>query len=147
MCYKLVDQYQSTVPGNNTICTCGHSSKECDSLVYGCLIKSLQSLELFPKRAKASQVESSVTTFADKLRSLQCFAYPDRHDYDRDYYHGYSRDPLHSSCVFTLAFEEQTKAIIDVGLPQPILSLFKQVGRTETLSWCSRAPPERIKLT
>ena len=32
-------------------------------------------------------------------------------------------------------------------LLQPIISLFKQTGSTETLSRCSRTPPERIKLT
>ena len=32
-----------------------------------------------------------------------------------------------------------------VGLLQPIIALFKQIGSTETLSRCSRAPLERIK--
>ena len=32
-----------------------------------------------------------------------------------------------------------------VGLLQPIIALFKQIGSTETVSRCSRAPPERIK--
>ena len=34
-----------------------------------------------------------------------------------------------------------------VRLLQPIISLFKQIGSTETLSRCSRAPPKRITLT
>ena len=32
-----------------------------------------------------------------------------------------------------------------VGLLQPIIALFKQIGSTETVSPCSRAPPERKK--
>ena len=34
-----------------------------------------------------------------------------------------------------------------VELPQPIFSLFNQIGSTKTLSRCSRAPPKRILLT
>ena len=34
-----------------------------------------------------------------------------------------------------------------VGLLQPIIPLFKQIGSTEIMSRCSRAPPERKKLT
>lgn len=113
MCYKLVDRYESTAPGNDTICTCGQSSKECDSLVYGCLIRGLQSLELFPERAKASQVESSVIAFADKLRSLQCFAYPDRRIHNPCNFHDYDKNPSHSSCSFTFEIAEQIEAIID----------------------------------
>ena len=35
----------------------------------------------------------------------------------------------------------------EVRLPQPIISLFKQIGSTKTMSRCSHAPPERITLT
>lgn len=109
MCYKLVDQYESATAGGSTICTYGNSSEECESLVYGCLIKGLKSLKLFPKRATVSEVESSVVALADKLRSLKCFAYPgDR----KDPYYGYQGNGTsHSSCGFTLAFADQIKTI------------------------------------
>ena len=34
-----------------------------------------------------------------------------------------------------------------VRLPQPIISLFKQIKSTKTMSRCSRAPPKMIMLT
>ena len=123
-CYKLIDQYDGTTSGDTTICISSHSSKECDSLVYGCLIRGLQSLELFPERAKASQVESSVTAFADKLRSLQCFAYPDRRDYDRRYYHDINSNPSHLNCGFSLVFRDQIRAIVDQQEPSGVLEAY-----------------------
>lgn len=119
MCYKLVDQYEATTRGDTTMCTSGQPSEECDSLVYGCLIRGLQRLELLPERAKASQIESSVTDCADKLRSLKCFAYPDRH-YNRDYYNNCSSTQSHSTCIFTLAFADQIRAIIDGKEPSGV---------------------------
>lgn len=65
MCYKQVDQYESSA----LVCTQCEFSKECDSPTHGCLIKGLQSLGLYPKRATASEVEGSVTVLADALRS------------------------------------------------------------------------------
>ncbi|KAF6235845.1 hypothetical protein HO173_006040 [Letharia columbiana] len=122
MCYGLVDRYESTTlmaPEDTTICTRrGHSPNGCDSLVYGCLIKGLQSLKLFPKRAEASDVESSVMAFADKLRSLRCLEYP-----VPDNGHGYysNNGISHSRCGFTLAFANQIKAIIGQEEPSGVL--------------------------
>ena len=116
MCYKLVDQYQSTTlltPGDTTVCTRGGQfSQACDSLVYGCLIKGLKSLELFPKPAKASEVELSVMVFADSLRSLKCFTCPD--SFRRDHYY-------HSGCSFTHTFASQIGVIIGRKEPSGVL--------------------------
>lgn len=122
MCYGLVDRYESTTlmaPEDTTICTLrDQSPNECDSLVYGCLIKGLQSLKLFPKRAEASEVESSVMAFADKLRSLRCFEYPFPYNSHGYYNHnGIS----HSRCSFTLAFADQINAIIGQEEPSGVL--------------------------
>ena len=116
MCYKLVDKYQSTsvmAPGNTTICTSNQFGQPCDSLVYGCLIAGLQSLKLFPKRAEASEIESSVMALTDKLRSLKCFTFPDHH-YDR-----YSN--THSSCGFVKTVRDQIRVIIDQKEPSGVL--------------------------
>lgn len=113
MCYQCVDQYEST-NGDATVCKRGQSSKECDSLVYGCLIRGLRSLELFPEHAKAWQIEWSVTAFADKLHALRCFAYP----YN---YSGHHNNQSHSSCSFTLAFADQIEAILDQKEPSGVL--------------------------
>ena len=129
MCYKLVDQYQSTTsagPGGFTICKRSNSCLECDSLVYGCLIKGLQSLELFPERVKVSKIESSVNAFADKLRSLTCYVYPDNHHSNHRalYFHDeYDDDGVigHSSCTFTLAFAKEISSIIDRNEPSGVL--------------------------
>lgn len=127
MCYKLLDQYESSTlvaPGDTSICTCGQSSKECDTLVYGCLIKGLRSLKLFPERAKVNEVELSVVAFADKLRSLECFAYPVVLQND-PYGYRYGRHPMgqgsHSSCGFTLAFANHIKVIIGQEEPSGVL--------------------------
>lgn len=126
MCYKLVDQYQSTTsatPGDTTICNQDNSCLECDSLVYGCLIKGLQSLKLFPEHVKVYKVESSVTAFAEKLRSLTCFVYPDEYQsqkYNR--YNGYhDGETTHTSCSFTLAFTKQIEDIIIRKEPSGVL--------------------------
>lgn len=123
MCYKLLDRYESSTmgtPGSTTICTHGQSSQECDSLVYGLLIKCLQSLNLFPKRATASEVESSVVAFADKLRSLKCFTYPDGNP-NGPYYHYQGTWTSHASCDFTLAFAHQIQTIVSEEEPSGVL--------------------------
>ena len=115
MCYKLVDKYQSTsvmAPGNTTVCTSNQSGRPCDSLVYGCLIAGLQSLKLFPKRAEASEIESSVMALADKLRSLNCFTFPDNYDH-------YSHP--HSSCGFVKTIRDQIRVIINQKEPSGVL--------------------------
>lgn len=125
MCYKLVDQYESTTlmaPENTTVCTCAERRKECDSLVYGCLIRGLQSLKLFPKRAEASEIESSVMGLAGKLRSLNCFTYPDSYDND-PFSHGKYHDDRdsHSSCGFKNAVVDQIGVIIGQKEPSGVL--------------------------
>lgn len=133
MCYELVDQYQSTTsagPGETTtICKQDISCLECDSLVYGCLIKGLQSLELFPERVTVSKIESSVNAFAAKLRSLKCYVYPDnyhrqrsKHYYDDDDDEiSYSSQTSHSRCSFTFAFSEQISSLVDRKEPSGFL--------------------------
>lgn len=120
MCYKLVGQHEGAILGDTAICTRGQFSEECDSLTYGCLIRGLQGLELFPERAKACQIALSVTTFADQLRSLNCFTYSARCDHHRHYYAGHHNE-LHSSCSFALAFADQIQAIIDHKEPSGVL--------------------------
>ena len=118
MCYKLVDQYEST---DTYLCAQSQSRGECDSLVYGCLIKGLRSLNLSPKRAEVSEVEASVKVFADKLRSLTCYMFPrERGSYDQ-YYGSYKQDVYHDNCSFTLAFAKQIDNIIDRKEPSGVL--------------------------
>ena len=117
MCYKLVDQYESTTAN---LCTQSQSRGECDSLVYGCLIKGLRSLNLFPKRAEVSEVEASVMAFADKLRSLSCFVLPHGRSYDDGctYYDDYNG---HANCSFMLVFAKRIDSIIDRKKPSGVL--------------------------
>ena len=124
MCYELVDQYQSTTsagPGETTICKQDTSCLECDSLVYGCLIKGLQSLELFPERVTVSKIESSVNALADKLRSLKCYVYPDSYNGKRSRHYYDDGETTHSSCSFTFAFSEQIDSIINQKEPSGVL--------------------------
>ena len=108
MCYKLVEQYESTT---TYLCTQIQSRAECDSLVYGCLIKGLRSLNLSPKRAEVSEVGASVKAFADSLRSLACFVLP----------HSANRAASHINCKFTLTFANQIKSIVDQKEPSGVL--------------------------
>ena len=120
MCYKLVDRYESATlaRGSAPVCAQGFYREECDSLVYGCLIRGLQTLKLFPKRANVSEVESSVMTLADELRSLKCFTYfSERHSYHSQYSSGFS----HSHCGFKAAFAEQIEVITDQEEPSGVL--------------------------
>ena len=116
MCYKLVDQYESTTAN---LCTQSQSRGECDSLVYGCLIKGLRSLNLSPKRAEVSEIEASVTAFADKLRSLRCFVLPGGRSYDYDY--NYNDCNGHGNCSFIRVFAKQIDSIIDRKGPSGVL--------------------------
>ena len=125
MCYKLVDQYESTT---TSICTQGQSGLECDSLVYGCLIKGLRSLNLYPKRAEVSEVKQSVVAFDDSLRSLTCLVLPRglKRSHDSMYasykaYDSYNEDVHHSNCSFTLAFAKEISSIIDRKEPSGVL--------------------------
>ena len=118
MCYKLVDQYESTTAD---LCTQSQSRGECDSLVYGCLIKGLRSLNLSPKRAEVSEVEASVTAFADKLRSLSCFVLPGGRSYDYDYNCNYNDCNGHGNCSFTRVFAKQIDSIMDKKEPSGVL--------------------------
>ena len=111
MCYKLVDQYESTT---EYLCTQSQSRGECDSLVYGCLIKGLRSLKLPPKRAEVSEVKASVKAFADSLRSLTCFVLPRASK-------GYIQGGSHNNCNFTLAFAKQITSIVDQKEPSGVL--------------------------
>ena len=117
MCYKLVDQYESTT---TYLCTHNHSRGECDTLVYGCLIKGLRSLNLYPKRAEISEVKASVLAFADKLRSLICLVCPDKY-HSQKYSSFHDGETSHTSCSFTLAFAEQIESIIDRKEPSGVL--------------------------
>ena len=109
MCYNLVDHYELAT---TSICTQDQFGFECDSLVYGCLIKGLRSLNLFPKRTKVSEVKASVTAFADSLRSLTCFTLP-RVPYDQ---YGY-----HDHCSFTVGFAGQIENVIGQEEPSGVL--------------------------
>lgn len=110
MCYKLLDLYES----GTLVCTRAQSTRECDSLVYGCLIKGLQRLELLPRRVKASEIDSSVTVFAGDLRSLECFTYPEP-------YRNRQVDYSHLVCGFRDAFADQISAILGQEEPSGVL--------------------------
>ena len=71
-----------------------------------------------------SELELSVMALADKLRSLECFAYPDiyrKNSYD----YRFSGHPVsqgsHSSCGFALAFTNQIEVIIGQKEPSGVL--------------------------
>ena len=68
------------------------------------------------------------------------------HDIAQDFFeHGYDVTIVQRSSTYVMSSKAGLDVLLGglVGLPQPIFSLFKQIGSTETMFWCSRAPPER----
>lgn len=98
MSYDSVARYETSF-SNDSVCR-GHDNREqCDSLTYGCLIKGLRGLHLWPKRPDPATINMSVATLATKLGRLHCYALPG------------SVYPSHQSCTFTPQLKQKVDAM------------------------------------
>ena len=74
--------------------------------------------------ARACDGVQDQNSFADKLRSLKCYVYPeDYHDQRRRYWNDDDDgdEISHSSCSFTFAFSEKIESIIGQKEPSGVL--------------------------
>ncbi len=79
VCSKLVKSYES----DHILCRVHHdypwesisldTKRKCDTLVYGCLIKGLKRLGLWPGPIFPSDVHKSLAQLTKELRSMTCF--------------------------------------------------------------------------
>jgi hypothetical protein len=77
---------------NKTRCTQREHHKECDAIVYGSLLISLQSISLWPQK-KPEEIHMSVNQLVLKLRSVETIKMP---VYPK--YGSYDAPPDHGKC-------------------------------------------------
>ena len=160
------DDYVPNLPGklfqqerfdHNLFVMTGHNQDEASLFIDNPLITNEPSYAAF--------LESLITPLANNATALNFITqtlYPPIFDGSQGYTNQTERNNLTFSDAFvcnarfmdqasfvpeTYAYEFSVPPAVQFVLPQPNFSLFNQIGSTETLSRCSRAPPERIKLT
>jgi hypothetical protein len=77
---------------NKTRCTQREYGKECDAIVYGSLLISLQSISLWPQK-KPEEIHMSVNQLVLKLRSVKTIKLPVYAEYRL-----YDAPPDHGEC-------------------------------------------------
>ena len=115
-CSKLVESYES----NGVLCQAKfdvkddfqefrQQIKQCDTLVYGCLIKGLRTLHLWPGPILPTEVHKSLKTLTNELRSMACFVL--------------GGGTAHAKCVFTKKLAKELETIelnIPSGVDDPL---------------------------
>ena len=87
-CSKLVGRYES----DRMLCQANllhGAGRQCDTLVYGCLIKGLKKLRLWPGPISPGDVHVSLTQLVGYLNSMTCLVLDG------------NRENAHARCVFT----------------------------------------------
>lgn len=113
-CSKLVEKYESDHILCQAITHFGPSlpletKRQCDTLVYGCLIKGLKKLGLWPGPIFPSDVHRSITKLMLDLRSMTCFML--------------GGETSHANCVFTAKLVKQIRNIeltVSSGIDDPL---------------------------
>lgn len=97
-CSKLVERYES----DRMLCQAHNSQavgRQCDTLMYGCLIKGLKKLRLWPGPISPGDVHVSLTVLVDSLYSMPCLVLDGK------------RATAHAECTFTEYFREKIDSI------------------------------------
>ena len=74
--------------------------RECDTLVFGSLVKGLKGLGIWPTTLPFEDYHGSVQDLVKSLRSLHCFALGEREGSDK-----------HDGCKFTKRLDSEIKRI------------------------------------
>jgi hypothetical protein len=83
---------------------------ECDTLVFGSLVKGLMKLGIWPGRLSPSEVHGSVLELMENLRSLHCFALKGR-----------GKSPgSHADCIFTIKLTAEIAEIESNIMPTEV---------------------------
>lgn len=85
------------------ITTTKHYREQCDTLMFGSLIKALMGIGLFPLPANASEIFMSVSTMASKLSTIDGYALADREN----------ERSSHENCKFGSALCHDVDRLLD----------------------------------
>ena len=107
-CYKLVESYQL----NELVCENGklEERKECDTLVFGSLIKGFKRLGIWPTILTSGNYHGSFSELSEGLCSLHCFVLDERAN----------RSKQHKYCKFTLKLQMEVTRIQDTVMPSGV---------------------------
>ena len=119
-CYKLVDCYLS----NQLVCHAreyisyvGHRSmsevvrRECDTLVFGSLVKGMKGLGIWPTILTSEDYHGSISELNKGLRSLHCFTLQAKSS---------SSDTPHLSCSFMHSLNSEINRIEESIMPSGV---------------------------
>lgn len=107
MCSKFVESYES----DDILCQANHiqgAGRQCDTLVYGSLIKELKRLGLWPGPISPGDVDVSVKQLLNDLSSMTCFVLDGNHGRD------------HVKCQFPKSLGKEIETIIESHVPSGI---------------------------
>lgn len=82
--------------------------KECDTLVFGSIIKGLQNLDIWPGPTTPSDIDKSVSILTTDIRSLHCFAL------------GENTNTKHTKCKFTTTLSSAMDIIMRDIMPSGV---------------------------
>lgn len=80
LCSKLVDRYHTTKPScrfvdGRTITSRGAEiAKECDTIVYGSLVRGLEPIGIWPSAVTSSNTRMSALGMMSSLQRIRCYA-------------------------------------------------------------------------
>lgn len=112
VCTKLVDRYDP----EKLVCRHALSresssvvedGKECDTIVYGSLIRGLNPIGIWPSTVTSSDIRMSVSDMMRQLKSIHCYKLKETRAYRVD----------HSICVFTTELQKEVDRIKEYVLP------------------------------
>ena len=110
MIYDYVDSFANN---KKTVCRQKPYADQCDTLVYGSILRGLHALDLWPRRS-FDTINISLQGLVTQLQSLKIFTYPG----DRDAY-GYQRSNSHHSCDWQE--KNNVIAVTLSSMPNPVL--------------------------
>lgn len=112
--YDYIDLFhRSTV----SVCCQQYFRKECDAMVYGSLLKSLQELDLWPRKS-ADNIKMSVDLLASRIESLGIYVYP-MNDFSD-----------HFNCNLVPRFRDRIPSLL-ASIPNPVLASHRRHMRIQ----------------
>lgn len=113
VCTKLVDRYHTEklvcwhVAGRESILAFAEIGKECDTIVYGSLVRGLEPMGIWPSISTSSNIRMSASDVMRRLKSIHCYNFRESPPFFFD----------HSKCGFTAELEKEVDRIVEHVLP------------------------------
>ena len=74
MCYKVVDDYESAFSTDKYLCKMPSDQAACDAIAYGCLVKGLTKLKLWPQCVSTSSMLKSADALIVEILGINYYA-------------------------------------------------------------------------